>query len=69
MTETGPVTKGTSLHLLTHKGYTVEMVESIIKETDLDPCVEQDTEDLGASSLFDLSGVRLFLRLFHSIVH
>ncbi|KAK9992780.1 hypothetical protein SO802_022483 [Lithocarpus litseifolius] len=36
-------------------GYAIEMVESIIKETDVDPCAEQETEDLGASGLFDPS--------------
>lgn len=59
----GPVTQGTSRHLLTHKGYAVEMVGSIIKETDLNPCVEQETEDLRALGLFDLSKVRSFLKL------
>ena len=56
MTSLGPVTQGTR-RLLTHKGYTVKMIESIIKETDGDPCAEQEMEDLGASSLFDLSRV------------
>ena len=28
------------------------MVESIIKETDVDPCAEQETEDLGALGFF-----------------
>ena len=37
MTSSGPVTQGTR-HLLMHKGYVVEMVESIIRGTDLDPC-------------------------------
>ena len=39
MTLSGPDTQGTH-RLLTHKGYAVEMVESIIKETDVDPCAE-----------------------------
>lgn len=39
MTSSGLVTKG-ARHLLTHKGYTVEMVESIIKQTNVKPCVE-----------------------------
>ena len=69
MTTTGPVTHGSILHLLTHKEYAVEMVESIIKETNLDPCVEQTIEDLGASGLFDLSRVRFSLTLFYSFVH
>ena len=52
---TSPVTQGTVRRLLTYKEHAVEMVESIIKETDLDPCVEQLTEDLGALGLFDLA--------------
>ena len=56
MTSMGPVTQGTR-RLLTHKGYAVEMVESIIKETDVDHCAEQETDDLRASGLFDLSRV------------
>ena len=54
-----PVTQGTR-RLLTHKGYTVEMVELIIKETNVDLYAKQETEDLGASSLFNLSRVRFF---------
>lgn len=53
MKGTSPVSEGTPL-LLTHKGYTVEMVESIIKETDVEPCAEHATEDLGAPGLFKL---------------
>ena len=55
MMATSPVTQGTVRRLLTYKEHAVEMVESIIKETDLDPCVEQLTEDLGALGLFDLA--------------
>ena len=36
------------------------MIESIIKETDMDPCAEQEIEDLGVSGLFDLSKVSFF---------
>ena len=43
-----------------HKEHAIEMVELIIKDTDLDPCVEQTTEELGALGLFDLSRVCLF---------
>ena len=43
-----------------YKGYAIEMVESIIKEKDLNPCAKQETEDLGASGLFDLSRVCSF---------
>ena len=53
----GPITQGTVHRLLMHKEHAVEMVESIIKDTDLDPCAKQMTEELGASSLFDLSRV------------
>ena len=57
MTGKGLVIPGVVCRLLTHKDYAVEMVDLIIKETDLDPCVNQTTEDLGASSLYDLSRV------------
>ena len=33
------------------------MVDSIIKETDLDPCIKQTLEELGEFGLFDLSRV------------
>ena len=69
MTVTGLVTQGTVSCLLTHKEHAIEMVESIIKETDLDPFAEQTIEDLGASGLFDLSRVRFSQTFFHSIVH
>ena len=53
----GPVTQGAVRCLLTHKEHAVEMVESIIRETNVDPCAEQEMEDLGASGLFNLSRV------------
>ena len=34
----GLVTQGDVCRLLTHKDHAVEMVDLIIKETDLDPC-------------------------------
>ena len=55
MMVTGPVTQGIVHRLLLHKEHVIEMVKSIIKEMDLDPCVKHTTKDLGASSLFDLS--------------
>ena len=58
MTSTGHVTQGTRC-LFTYKGYAIEMVESIIKETNVDPYDEQESKDLGTSSLFDLSRVSL----------
>ena len=61
MTTSGPVTQGPDRHLLTHKDYVVEVIESIIKDKDVDPYAEQATEELGASGLFDLAWVRVFL--------
>ena len=40
-----------------HKDYAIEMVNSINKETDLDPYDEHFLEDLGAFDLYDLSRV------------
>ena len=68
MTATSLITQGTH-HLLMYKEYAIEMVESIIKEMDLDPCAEQETEDLGASGIFDLSRVCFFPKLFYSVVY
>ena len=45
------------------------MVESIIKEIDVDPCVEQEMEDLGALGLFDLSGVSFLRNQFFFMVY
>ena len=66
----GPIAQGVVHHLLMHMEHVVEMVESIIKETDLDPCAKQTTEDLGASCLFYLSRVCFLPQtLFHSCVY
>lgn len=51
---------GNRLPFLMHKEHVVEMVESIIKETDLDAYAEQRTEGLRASGFFDLSRVCSF---------
>ena len=56
MTSSGLVIEG-SRCLLTHKDYTVEGVESLIKQTDLDPCAQLGTEDLGVSAFFDIARV------------
>lgn len=74
--ETGSISQETHC-LLTHKGYAVEMVELIIKETDLDHYIEQETEKLGVSGLFDLSRVfffsnsltLLFIRWLTVVIH
>ena len=67
MTTSGPITQEPNHRLLTHKEYVVEVIESIIKDKDVDPYAEQMTEELGASSLFDLTWIRLFLFSFFFI--
>ena len=47
--------------LLAHKGYVVGEVGSFVKPTDLKPCDLVETEDLGASALFDITRVCLLL--------
>ena len=63
MTSSGPVAQGPDRHLLMHKDYAIEMVGSIIKDKDVDPCAEEGTDELGALSLFDLTRVRFPLSL------
>ena len=57
MTGKGPVGPNPVPKLVTHKDYAVEMVTSIIKETNLDSCGGHISEDLGAFGLYDLSRV------------
>lgn len=64
MTGKGPVIFDPVHRLVTHKDYAVEMFNSIIKETNLDPCGEHSSEDLGASCLFNLSRVFFHCRLY-----
>ena len=40
MTTSGPVVQDSNRHLLTHKDYALEMMESIIRDKDVDPCAE-----------------------------
>ena len=56
MTSLGPVIEG-PCYLLTHKDYAIREVRSFIKPTDIGPCDLLGTEDLGASTLFDLTRV------------
>ena len=58
MTSSGSVLEGPSC-LLTHKAYAVGEVGSFVKPTDLEPCDLVGTEDLGASTLFDITRVCL----------
>lgn len=55
----GPIISDPVQRLVTHKDYAIEMVSSIIKEKDLDPCGKHSSEDLGASGLYVLSKVHL----------
>ena len=64
MTTSGPVTQRPDRRLFTHKDYIVEVIKSIIKDKDMDPCAEKMTKELGASGLFELAWVRLFLFSF-----
>ena len=58
MTSYGPVIEGPYC-LLTYKDYAVGEVGSFVKPTDIGPCDLLGTEDLGASTLFDLTRVCL----------
>ena len=60
MTSSDPVLEGLCC-LLTHKGYVVGEVGSFVKPTDLEPCDLVETEDFGASALFDIIRVCLLL--------
>ena len=55
MTGKGPVGPNPIPRLVTHKDYAVEMVTSIIKETNLDSCGGHTSEE---TNLYDLSRVR-----------
>ena len=61
MTTSGPVSQDPNRHLITHKDYALEMVGSIIRDKDVDPCAEQGTNELEVSGLFDLAQVCFFL--------
>ena len=64
MTTPSPVIQDSERRLLTHKDYVVEMLESIIKDKDADPCVGQAMGELGDSGLFDLAQVSIFHSFF-----
>ena len=69
MTSSSLVAQEPNPRLLTHKDYAIGVVESMIREKDVDPCAEQGTEELGASCLFDLARVHFcphffFIHLF-----
>ena len=60
ITEIGLVTGVDVPRLLTHKAHVVEVIESIIKDTKMEPCAKQSTKELRTSGLFDLAQVRHF---------
>ena len=68
MTTSDPVIQGLDLHLLTPKDYAVEVMEFIIKDKDLDPCADQETEELGVSGLFNLAWVCFFLSFLSLLI-
>lgn len=57
MTGKGLVASDPIRRMETHKDYAIEMINSIIKETDLDSCGEHTLEDLWDFGLYDLSRV------------
>lgn len=52
MTTFGPITQGPDRYLLTHKDYTIKVMEYILKGKEIDPYAEQATEELGSLGLF-----------------
>ena len=58
MTSSGPILESPGC-LLTYKAYIVGEVGSFVKLTDLEPCDLVGMEDLGASTLFDITRVCL----------
>ena len=60
MTSSGPILEGLCC-LMTHKEYVVGEVGSFVKPMDLEPCDLVETEDFGASALFDITRVCLLL--------
>ncbi|KAL0004794.1 hypothetical protein SO802_012355 [Lithocarpus litseifolius] len=55
MSPLSPVKQDSERRLLTHKEYAVEILDSIIKDTNADPYVGQAMGDLGDSGPFDLA--------------
>ena len=68
MTTSSLITQGSECRLFTHKDYAIEMMGSIIRDKDVDPCAKLGIDKLGASSLFDLARVCFYIFLVHSFV-
>ena len=58
--------RGTSKGMMTSTGPVIEGPHRLLTHKDADPCVELGTEELGASTLFDLTWVNLFPWLISS---
>nr|POE71102.1 hypothetical protein CFP56_27107 [Quercus suber]POE84301.1 hypothetical protein CFP56_74561 [Quercus suber] len=59
MTAQGPTASGPVQRLVSYKEYVVEIVQSIIKDTDMYVCGKHATEDLGVSGLFVLGAAHI----------
>ena len=57
MSTHGPIVSGPVQRLVNYKVYVIEMVNSIINDTNLDECGEHATKDLGVSNRFNLAKV------------
>jgi len=68
MTMPDLVTQESECRLLTHKDYAIELLKSIIKDKDTDPCVGQVIGELGDSSLYDLARVSIFHSFFYLFI-
>ena len=60
----GPISSNPIQRLVSHKENAEEMVNSIIKDMDMDECVNHVTEELGVSGLFNLVGVSIHWLFF-----
>ncbi|KAK9999677.1 hypothetical protein SO802_019280 [Lithocarpus litseifolius] len=57
MSAQGPVIPEDRRCILTHKGYALERLDSILGKEEADSCVNQSVQELGDSGLFDLARV------------
>lgn len=66
MTGKGPIISDPVRRLITHKDYAIKMVNSLIKEMNLDPYGELSSEDFAVYGLFDWFRVR-FCHLWYFV--
>ncbi|KAK9997781.1 hypothetical protein SO802_017384 [Lithocarpus litseifolius] len=60
MSARGPVIPEEGRCILTHKGYALEQLDSILGKEEADSCANQPVQELGDSGLFDLARVCAF---------